>query len=384
MKLATLLAPCILLTTSLTAQNLMHYKFDERCGAEVVNFAPGTTLGNAAIVTTEAGGPDAARVAGQFDQAMTGAFFPGGAPKTYLDTGWAPVSTTGSFSFAMWLRNRPGNPASIPFCYLFGATTATGAPLANFRLFTGSSGRLFLSGFPGAATSAANLSAQLNAGWVHVACTVDGSAMQATWYVNGVADPAVSFTQPVFLAGSNFAIGARETTSGSNPSPLDTDEFLFTESVWTPTEVLALSLAPRAGDGDYTSGTTTQCGAGNVVLGSTGGAPALGNLAYSLTVTTTTPSLFLLLAGFDKCNFGGSVPLPLDGTPLLPLLSGCWILADAPVTLSGVTTAGPTTLALPIPATVPVSTHIYTQVLSLDLATFASSMSSGFVSSTGS
>ena len=170
---------------------------------------------------------------------------------------------------------------------------------------------------------------------------------------------------------------------GSSPSPLQTDEFVMSHSVWTPAEVLALAQATPAADGAYSSGIASQCGAGNVVLGSAGGTPAIGNLAYSLTVSTTTPSLFVLLAGFDKCFFGGVVPLPLDGTPLLPQLNGCWILADAPVTLSGVNQAGTAALALPIPVGVPASTHIYTQALALDLATFAGSMSSGFVSSTG-
>lgn len=376
MNVTPLLLPALLLAASLTAQDALHYKFDERCGAEVVNFAAGSSVGNATIVTTLAGGVGAARVPGQFDQALTATTFPGGAPTTRLATGWAPSSPTGNLSFGLWIRNQPGNPAAINFGYLFGATGG------NFRLFTGSSGRMFLSGAPFSATSVLNLTPQLNAGWVHIACTIDSTALQAIWYVNGVADPAVVLTQPLALVGSNFAIGARDT-GGSSPSPLETDEFVLSYTTWTPAEVLALSQAPRAGDGDYTSAVASQCGVGNVVLGSAGGAPAVGNLAYGLTVTTTTPSLFVLLAGFDKCAYGGVLPLPLDATPLLPLLNGCWILADAPVTLSGVTTAGAATIGLPIPATVPLSTHIYTQALALDLTTFAASMSSGFVSSTG-
>lgn len=372
-----LLSSLLLAVTPLCAQDVLHYKFDEHCGAEVINFAPGSLVGNASITTTLPGGVDDARITGQFDEALSGTMYPLGGGNTYLSTGWAPATTTGNFSFAMWIRNLPGNPAAISFGYLFGADGG------NFRLFTGSSGKLFLSGFPGSATSAANLTPLLNAGWVHVACTVDSTALQAIWYINGVADPAVTLTAPVALAGTDFAVGARDT-NGSSLSPLDTDEFVLSAGVWTPAEVALLAVSPRAGDGDYTAGVTTQCGAGNLVIGSAGGAPAIGNLNYALTVSATTPSLFLLLVGLDRCTFGGALPLPLDGTPLLPLLNGCWIVTDAPVLLNGVATGGPATLPLPIPATVSNSLSIYTQALGLDLATGASSMSNGFASSTGS
>lgn len=376
MKKIPLLAVLALPTAQLLAQDVLHYKVDEGCGSEAIQFAP-SLVANGAIVTTAAGGLAGARIAGQFGQALSGTAFPLVAGSTTrINTGWAPTSPTGSFSFGMWIRNHPGNPTAIPFGYLFGATGG------NFRLFTGSSGLLFLSSFPGSATSNLNLTTLLNSGWTHVACTVDGTALQATWYVNGAAEPVDVMTQPAALTGTNFAIGARDT-GGSSPSPLDTDEFLFADTVWTAAEVLALAQAPRAADGDYDAAIPSQCGAGNVVLGSAGGTPAVGNLGYSLTVATTTPSLYVLLAGFDRCTYGGLLPLPLDGTPLLPLLTGCWILADAPVTLSGVVTTGSVTQGLPIPATVPVAVNIYTQALSLDLSTFASSMSKGFASSTG-
>ena len=127
----------------------------------------------------------------------------------------------------------------------------------------------------------------------------------------------------------------------------------------------------------------SQCGAGNVTLGGAGGEPFGGNAAYALEVTATTTSLYVLLAGFDRCQFGGTIPLPLDGTPLAPLLAGCWILADAPVTLAGVASGGPTPIALPIPSGMPPALAIYTQVLALDAVMFATSMSNGFATSIG-
>src|SRR5436190_1591240 len=147
------LAPAVaalLSAATLLAQGVLHYKFDEHCSSEVVNFAAGSAIGNATIVTTLAGGVAAARTSGQFDGALTGTTtVPAGT--TYLNTGWAPSTLSGSFSFSMWIRNTPGNPTAIPFGYLFGATGS------NFRLFTGSSGFLFLSSVPGSATSNVNL-----------------------------------------------------------------------------------------------------------------------------------------------------------------------------------------------------------------------------------
>jgi hypothetical protein len=375
MRATTLAVLCLAPLARLLAQDTLHYRFDEGCGSEVINLATGSAVGNASLVTTLPGGVAAARITGQFGAAMSGSVFPAGGGNTYLNTGWAPSTPTGSFSFAMWIRNRPGNPTAIAFGYLFGATGG------NLRLFTGSSGKMFLSGFPGSATSVTNLTTLLNSGWVHVACTVDATTSQASWYVNGAPDGVSTFTGVVSIPGTNFTVGARNNTGGS-VSPLDTDEFVLTTNVWTAAEVAAMIAAPRAGDGDYLSGIAGQCGSGNVVLGSTGGAPQLGNLGYSLTVSATTPSLYVLLAGFDRCIYGGVLPLPLDATPLVPLLNGCWILADAPITIGG-TVVGTDVLPLPIGLGVPAGANVYTQALALDLATLGSSMSSGFATSPG-
>src|SRR5690606_5659217 len=90
-----LVASIFLLGSSLTAQNVLHYKFDGGCGSEVINFASGA--GNALLSTTLAGGPDAARVVGMFGQALTGSNSTVG--NTRVDTGWAPFTASGDFSF---------------------------------------------------------------------------------------------------------------------------------------------------------------------------------------------------------------------------------------------------------------------------------------------
>lgn len=316
----------------------MLYKFNEICGAEVVNFAVGSATGNATIVTTLAGGVDAARVAGQFGEALSGSGTTA-TERTYLNTGWAPGTYTGDFSISMWLRNRPGNPSALGFGYLFGADGG------NFRCFTGSSAKLFLSGMPGSATSVLNLTTLLNAGWVHAACTVDATSLQAIWYINGVADPAVTLTGAVSMPATNFAIGARNAV-GSSWSPLDTDEFLFTSRVLTAGEVAGLAAAPHGGDGRF----GTSCN--NSVLSGNGQRPALGNTAYGLTVSGPSNALAWILFGFSRCSMlGGTVSLPTSLGAFEPGLTGCTGYTDIDFGLVGpIVVLGTGSLAFPMPS----------------------------------
>ncbi len=322
----------------LLAQDVLHYRFEEGCGAEAVNHASGSTVGPATINTTLPGGVAAARVPGQFGTGLTGTIFPIGPGTTWLNTGWAPNNYSGSFTVAMWLRNRPGNPTAISFGYLFGATGG------NFRLFTGSSGKLFLSGVPASVTSVANLTTQLNAGWVHAACVVDASANQATWYINGVADPAVTLSSAVNLAGTNFGVGARDS-GGSSPSPLDTDEFLFTTQALSAAEIAALALAPRGGDGRF----GTSCN-GSVLSGN-GQRPSLGNAGFGLTVTAPNQSLAWIVMGFSRCTMlVGTVALPTSLGLFTPDLAGCTGFVDNDFGVAGPILLSPSgTLAFPVP-----------------------------------
>jgi len=327
-----------------------------------------------------------------FGTGMFGGCLAGGAnlAPTYYNrviTGWNPGTQpiVGSLTMAWFMKLRSGASVGTTLCYIMGA------PSGGFRLFTNGvagtglyqreivpSGGNPLRDFvlPAATT---NVQALAAAGWVHIAMVFDSTAQTANWYVNGSSVlqlngvPGASIT----LAGP-FQVGYY-----SSPSAYDIDEFFMSLRALSAAEVLVLSLSQRAGDGDYTSGIPSQCGAGNVVVASSGGPPTIGNLGYALTVTATTPSIYLLLAGFDRCLFGGAIPLPFDGTPILPLLNGCWVLTDAPVLFNGTALGGPETIPLPIAATVGPGTAIYWQALGIDITTFASSMSNGFATSIG-
>ena len=380
-----------LLATTTLAQDLIHYNFDSGCTTEVINLAAGAQAiaANGVLQSNSTLSP--------WDQGKFGGGLAGGSniATTYynrIDTGWNPGTQplNGDLTIAWFMRLRSGAGVGASLNYVMGA------PSGGIRLFTNGvagTGLVFREilqaggnnsvrdfQLPAATTNIQTLAA---ANWVHVAIVVDSTAQTANWFIDGssvfqlTGVPAAQMS----LAGP-FTLGSYSTATTGAGSSYDLDEFLLSNRALSAAEILALSVAPRAGDGNYSSNAPSQCGAGNVVLGSTGGAPAEGNAAYSLTVSPATPSLFLLLAGFDRCQFAGSIPLPLDGTPLLPLLNGCWILADAPVILNGVAAAGAVTVPLPIPsATAGIS--IYTQALGLDIATSATSMSNGFATSIG-
>ena len=385
---------CAALAIGASAQDFIQYNFDANCTNEVINLANGPqALASNGMLQSNA--------ATQFDVGVFGGCLAGGSSITPTSfnrvvTGWNPgtQNVTGSLTMAWFMRQR--NAPGTTLSYL------SGAPSGGFRLFTnGVAGQglyqrvILATGGNGVNASiandfylpatTANVQTMAAAGWVHIAMVIDDVAATADWYVNGVS--VLQLTGVVggalITAAGPFMIGAYSTSTAAAGSPYDIDEFLMSLRAYSPTEILALSLSPKAGDGDYLSEIPSQCGAGNVSLGSSGGAPQLGNLSYSLDVSAVSPHIYVLLAGFDRCLFGGAIPLPLDGTPLAGFLNGCWILADAPITLGGVTTGPPASNPLPILPTFPAGAGIFTQVLGFDATTGATSMSSGFATALG-
>ncbi|HEX6813480.1 MAG TPA: LamG-like jellyroll fold domain-containing protein [Planctomycetota bacterium] len=376
----SILALC---TTLATAQDFIHYRFDSNCTNEVLNLAsgPGAFPANGVLQTN---------TSPTFDVGAFGACLAGGVDASNLynrvNTGWTPSAQplTGNLTFAFFAKLRNAHGTSLN--YLCGVTTSANRLFTNGIAQRGLYFRNVVSSGPqgvdlSALTAVLDFQTLAATSWVHIAIVVDQPAGTATWYANGTQVHQVSGVGGALInSAGTFMVGSQLSTVESN---YDLDEFLISNRAFSAAEVLVLSLSPRAGDGDYLSQIPSQCGAGNVTLASSGGAPFAGNFAYSLDVSATTPQLFLLLAGFDRCFFSGVIPLPLDGTPLLALLNGCWILADAPVTLSGFTAGPPSSIPLPIPAAVSLPTGIYTQVLAFDAATLATSMSNGFATSIG-
>jgi hypothetical protein len=111
----------------------------------------------------------------------------------------------------------------------------------------------------------------------------------------------------------------------------------------------------------------------------------IGNLTHGLRITANTPSVWLLLYGETRCTFAGALPLPLAGATLLPQLSGCTILADAPVLLSGFAAgpAFPAVVPLPITATTPMGAWAWCQALTIEVGSNTVAMSDGLALSVG-
>lgn len=381
MRHLPLVAVCLASTAA--AQTFVHYKFEAACSSEVINFAAGPSSVGNGILQQNSGAPYAAGFA---DNALAGG---NAATNVYnrVRSSWVPAQAplTGNITLAFFAKQR--TPPGFALNYLAGTNTL------GHRLFTnGLAGRglyqrnIVASGPLGfdlvLPATTADFQTLAAANWVHIALVIDAGAGTANWYVNGA--PALQIAgigAGLIDSPGNYIVGFQGTTNECN---YDLDEWILANRAYTAAEIATLAQVPRGADGAYASGIASQCGAGSIILGSTGGTPAQGNLNYAFAITAAQPNLFVLLAGFDRCTFGGSLPLPLDGTPLTPVLAGCWILADALVAAGGQVGPAPATVPLPISASLPIGGAIYAQVLGLDAASLSSSMSLGFAISIGS
>jgi hypothetical protein len=295
----------LLTAATATAQDLLHYKFDDAYGTKVVNYAAGSLApSQGTIVSSLPGAPAASWAPGRFGAgALAGSIASPNTPNR-LDTGWVPGTFTGSLSYALWIK-LAYNQAAPSLCYLFGSPTS-----GQFRAFTGTSGIWFTSGAGFASQSTlANVYNLANGNWLHLAFVADAASMTATYYLNGVAEPTRTITvAPTWTSPVPFTVG--QQLVGSPGSIFDIDEFLLANRAMTAAEIAALAMEPRAGNAGYGSG------CGPLSLGSVGGVPALGNLAYALELASPTPAIALLGIGSNRASWAGQ-PLPFDLGSLL-------------------------------------------------------------------
>lgn len=351
-----LAAALSLLTVAAHGQDFIHYKFDSGCTTEVVNYATGASASgkNGILETTSTVSPWAPGVWGE---GLAGGSSV--APTFYnrVRTGWDPSlsSITGDLTIAFFVKLRTPHGTSTSY---FGGNTG------GYRLFTnGIAGRglyqrtILATGGNGLNSTplqdfylpatAADIQTLAATAWVHVAMVVDSVAATADWYVNGVSVVHLTGVTggALITAAGEVAVGQWSTTN----SCYDLDEYLISKRAFSAAEILALTTAPRAGDGSFGSGIPSQCG--TTTLTSTGGAPALGNANYGLTIGSTAVGSYSLFLGANRCTTsGGLIPLPLDLSVLGPIGAGCWLLVDPLATISGGLAGASVTIPLPIPA----------------------------------
>lgn len=331
------------------AQDFILYKFDAACSSEVVNHArgPGAFAGNGILESNTGGNPF---TNGRFREALAGGD-PSLGHYNRVRTGWTPSTQPllGDLTMSFWVRQR--TPSST-ISYFSGTSWSSGT-----RLFTGGpAGRglyqraVVTSGGNGASPvdlllpeSAADVQSLAAARWTHIALVVDSTAGTVQWYVDGAPVFLLPNVGPARIASTGeYMIGYQSTTNESN---YDHDEYLISNRAYTSSEVQDLFLAPRAGDGVFTSGIPGQCG--TATLRSYGGRPALGNGGYGLEIDSPWPGFYLLVLGYSRCRALNVTPLPVELTLYAP---GCWLLTDVVASRGGTASGAPVRVAMPIPS----------------------------------
>lgn len=376
-----------LLAVPAAAQDFIQYKFDSTCTGEIINYAagPAAFAGNGALQSN---------AGSHFTAGVYGSALAGGdeTTATYnrVATGWTPQNSplNGDLTLAFHVRQVGALGAGAH--YLFGAST-------GFRMFAGGAAAngllvrnmLAFGGTPNLndcqlPESAFDFVSAAAAGWVHLALVVDGSSGTYTWYANGAPVHQRTGVGPGLVnSAGQLQLGYYAATSAVSSYAFD--EFLMARRAYSPTEVLLLSQTAHPGEGDYRSGITSQCGAGNVTVGSNGTLPQLGNNGYAIRIQVTQSSFYMLLPGVSRCTYGGVLPLPFDATPVAPELAGCMVVSDAVTLIGGIATAGvPLDIPLPMPtSSAYFGAPVFFQALALDLGNLAGSMSDGFAVGVG-
>jgi hypothetical protein len=340
--------------SALSAQNeIIYYKFDEAGGTRVINYAPATSPaaeeGN--ITTTDPNGP--------FAPGRIGLGSLRGGPSTgqsFVESGWNGAFS-GDFTVAFFAKHRSAPPSAT---YLFGLDGG------SFRGFTaGVANRGFLvrswGGMPADLPMTKDFQTMVMANWVHLALVVDTSRSSATYYLDGVAEPAITIT-----AGANVP-GATSFRAGGYTTPhttYDLDEFRFLNRAATPTEILLWSQRTTPADSPFGK----SCGA---TLGSSSGPPSRGNAGYALNLSGAAASQpFVLVLGGSRTTFF-SVPLPFNIGNVFPGLQGCSWEASLAIAMAGATSgsgAAAQPMGIPNDGSLEAAT-LYIQALVLRLGT---------------
>jgi hypothetical protein len=321
-----------------SGQELLHYKFDENYGSKVINYANASPAPDeGTIVSNVPTAPAGSWTSGVWGRALQGGTLsPTPVLYNYVNSGWNPGTLTGSLTWASWLRMNPAAPTPS-LSYMLGNGS-------NFRVWTGGGGFLLTGGWGGTNvnTTSTAIQSMAKAGWIHVACVIDGTALKGTYYVNGIPENPVNLTAAVNCTGSAFYVGTY--TGNTNVSVFDYDEFLLVNRALTAAEITTLASSSRAAHGAYGGG------CGGLVLDGGTSLPTPGNFLYQLSLASPTSLAYSVGLGSNRASLGG-IPLPFDLGLVIGGIGSCMVDSSLDlVSVGGSKGAGATIVPLPIPA----------------------------------
>lgn len=296
------------------------YEFDRGTGGVTINYAG-----------IEGGAPGLAKLThptgSPWAPGRTGFALRAGAT---CDTGWhGDLGGRLTVAFALREDTPPAGAAAV-------------VALDGFRIFTGGAAGngvrcVGWGGAPAALDLNVNIRALAAAGWVHVALVIDGDALQARWFVNGVGGPSIPIAGGVSLppTASTLLLGA----AGAVTSHHHIDEVRLENAAVDAATVASWASASPAVAMPYSA----TCGASLRA----DGAPTLGNATFTLRIEAPPGSAVLTTLGVGATLQG--LPLPLDLGLLDPTLAGCQWYSDLAGQLATLLVPNSGVLLAPLP-----------------------------------
>jgi PKD repeat protein len=345
------------LTNNTDSADILHFPFNEppRAGSlSVYNAAASQVAPTFATMSTAGWQGDPLRPAFQTGELGYGCLQEAGVISVnHVATGW-PLDAQ-DMTISWWHRiGSFGGGTANAFAYVFGGNGSQA--VRCFVEGAAGTGRLR---YAGSQVGDFNTVADIKTGrtdvWTHVTLVVDNAAGLASWYIDGVLDNTKTFAPGTHRAtNTEFLVGRHNGTQNYSLF-YSMDDFRLYGRVLQPAEIAALAAGAQAA-------TTTNYGVGcpgsqpaAPRAGSAGGAPAIGNSTYTVTVAGAEPgAIGLALLGLYQNQLGAAGgALPLDVSFLgLGFAPGCnlevgEVLATPLVILSP---TGGGSVGLPIPA----------------------------------
>lgn len=315
--------PIMLQPTTVARAEILDYRFDRGTGNYAVNYAEaGVAPSTGAMIGVgqSAWGP------GQSGSGLAARPTSNSTSFAYCDTGWVGGYEGHGFAehfTVAWFMHQQHSPVRVSTLFSMG----------SFRCFTGGaagSGLLVLGTGDGLLRLTRDVQTLAASNWVHVALVVDGGSNTGTWYVDGVAEPAIPLLNAVQIdAGTDtFKIGT--DAAFALPSAYRIDDFRFTNGITNAAAIADWASGPQATARSY----GRSCGC---LLRHRNGPPTLGNNTYAMEVLGPPSQPFAVFFGPDR-QIGG-LPLPFDFGLYFPHLSGCLWYSSMLVSRNGVTDA---------------------------------------------